>query len=299
MQDRGRFGYRDRGVPLSGAMDQQALRVGNLLVGNLDGAAGLEITIGVFKAEFLCEGDFAVTGAEVGARLNGRPIANWVCMNAKEGDILELGFATRGVRAYLLVSGGIAIDPVMGSRSTFLRGGFGGFEGRALKKGDIVPIGRRIGASIPVYPTGLVPKYSDQMLLRALPGPQEARISAEGVHAFFSGEYTVTERSDRMGSLLSGPVIPGGGDIISDGTYFGAVQVPGSCQPTILAADCQTTGGYVKIASLAACDLPLAGQLATGTRVHFEKITLDDARLAYLRNEYLLRRFHEKYGKPA
>ncbi|MGC9966653.1 MAG: biotin-dependent carboxyltransferase family protein [Syntrophobacteraceae bacterium] len=307
VQDRGRFGFRALGVPLSGAMDLQALRVGNLLVGNRDVQAGVEITMGGFRTQFRCDTSFALSGAARAAYLNGDPIAFWQAHQAKDGDVLSIGDtsfaeaykrrggfppAGAGLRIYLAISGGIDLPPVMGSRSTYLRGGFGGLGGRRLLPGDTLPVGRPVGkAGKKPAPAELIPRYSIEPVLRTIPGPQDDRVLDEGKSTFFSQLYEVTLRADRMGVALAGPPLKltGGADIISDGTCPGAVQVDGNLQPTILAADCQTAGGYVKIATVISADLPLVAQLAPGDRVSFEEISLWQAREIYLRNEYLIR----------
>ncbi len=289
VQDRGRFGYRSRGVPVSGAMDLQAFRIANLLVGNPQTAAGIEITVGGFRAEFRCSAHFAVTGQEPGAFLNGRRVASWHSHPTREGDVLFVD-GTGGLRTCLCISGGINVAPVMDSRSTYVRGGFGGLDGRPLRAGDRLPLGIG-GAKLKSAPAELVPQYSREPVLRAVPGPQDDFISPAGMKDFFSNRYEVSARADRMGIALSGPVLelPMGADIISDGTCPGAVQVHGNGRPTILAADCQTTGGYVKIATVISADLPLVAQLSPGDRVRFEAIDLWRAREIYLRNEYLIR----------
>lgn len=301
VQDHGRFGFRDMGVPTSGAMDRQALRIGNLLVGNPGEAACIEITLGGFQAEFECAVHFALTGPEMEASLSGRALAAWGCHFAAEKDTIELASLASGSRACLVIQGGIDVPSVMGSRSTFLMGRFGGFEGRPLRKGDVLHIGTPSGRPVNEFPEGLIIPYSARPVLRVVPGPQDGCISPNGLRTFFSAEYEVSSRSDRMGSVLCGPPIEHkwGGDIISDGTCPGAVQVPGSGQPVILGNDCQTTGGYVKVANVIAADLSLAGQLKPGVRVRFEKVSLDQAKLAYMKNEYMLRNFHERHGKPA
>lgn len=301
IQDRGRFGFRDRGVPVSGAMDQQSLAVGNLLVGNDAGAAAIEITLGGLKAEFLCDAHFAVTGADQAPVLNGVSISNWTCHSAKKGDVLRLDYARSGMRACLAVSGGVDVPEVMGSRSTYLLGGFGGYQGRALRKGDLLPLGKTAGKPIFTFPEGLVPPYSDRPTLRVIPGPQDDYVTEAGMDSFLSGVYEVTARADRMGISLSGPLIElaGGADIISDGTCSGAVQVHGNQQPTVLAADSQTTGGYVKIATVISADLPLLAQLSPEAPVHFAAVGLFEAREIHLKNRYQLRSFYERYGSAA
>lgn len=276
-------------------MDRQALRIGNILAGNREGAAGLEITLGGFRAVFLCNLDFAVTGADQNPRLNDQSISNSVCYSAGRGDVLGLDYARSGCRSYLVVAGGIEVPLVMDSRSTYLRGGFGGHRGRALQKGDILHCGKRMGKPVSHIPYVLVPPYRRNPVLRVIPGPQDDFIREEGLAAFFAGEYEVTARADRMGCALNGPKIEHrtGADIISDGIIAGAVQVPGSGQPTILLADCQTTGGYVKIATVISLDLPLLAQSMPGSRVRFQAIGLLEAREIHVKQEYTFRRFCE------
>jgi biotin-dependent carboxylase-like uncharacterized protein len=298
IQDRGRFGFRDRGVPVSGAMDLQAQILGNLLVGNDVGAASIEITLGGFITEFLKEVHFAVTGSDQAPRLNHDPIANWTCHTAKKGDVLSLDYAQSGLRSYLALSGGVEVPVVMGSRSTYLRGGFGGYQGRALKEGDILHVGGASGKPILTLPSGLIPPYSDQPTLRVIPGPQDDSVTVKGMETFLSAHYEVTPRADRMGISLAGPLIElgRGVDIISDGTCAGAIQVHGNLQPTILAADCQTTGGYLKIATVISTDLPQLAQLRPGARVSFKNIDLLEAREIFVKNQFQLRSFYERHG---
>ncbi len=297
IQDRGRYGYRSWGVPQCGAMDSQALRVGNLLVGNSRGAAGIEITMGGFHVEFQCSTHFALTGDLSGALLNGTHIDSWRAHPAKRGDFLVIDNSDTlhtGLRTYLSISGGIEVPEVMNSRSTYLRGEFGGTGGRALRSGDELPLGTPAGPpeDFPA-PSACIPSYSPEPVLRVVPGPQDDRISPNGGEVFYSEPYLVTERADRMGIALSGPVIdlPCGADIISDGTCPGAVQVHGNGQPTILGADCQTTGGYIKICVVISTDLPLVAQLVPGSRVRFTQVDLWQAREIYMQNEYLVRNF--------
>jgi biotin-dependent carboxylase-like uncharacterized protein len=297
IQDLGRWGHRDRGVPLSGAMDPQGLRLANALVGNGGGAAAVEITWGGFKAELAADLHFAVTGAALDAALNGRHVPLWTTCRGSRGDILTLGFASTGLRSYLAISGGIDVPLVMGSRSTYTRGQFGGFLGRALVRGDLLEAGPAPDPppSIRSVPDRLIPPHDCRPGLRCVPGPQEDLFTIQGMETFFQQPYAVTDRCDRMGIVLQGPRIThrDGPDIISDGTIPGAVQVPGSGQPMLLGADCQTTGGYAKIATVITADLPLVAQLTPGTQVRFTAVSLLEAREIYLKREYQLRRFCE------
>jgi biotin-dependent carboxylase-like uncharacterized protein len=216
---------------------------------------------------------------------------SWRGHRVKKGDIVSVGSGAFGMRTCLAVSGGIETPLVMESRSTYLRGGFGGLEGRALRAGDVLALGeapKTVPAQCDL--SGLIPPYSAFATLRVVMGPQEDSITRQGREVFLSGSYEVTTRSDRMGTALSGPVIElvAGADILSDGACPGSVQVHGNGRPTILTADCQTTGGYAKIATVISVDLPLIAQLAPGNRVRFEAVGLLPARELYLRNEFLL-----------
>jgi len=278
-------------------MDPTALQIANGLVGNARHAAALEITCGGFRAETTSEILFAVTGADSEVTVNGTVVPAWTTCRAAGGDILAVGIARSGLRAYLAVSGGIEVPLVMGSRSTYARGGFGGLQGRSLRRGDVLQVGPANISATPFRraPLDLIPPYGDHPNLRVVMGPQEDRITPEGIAVFLGEVYTVTDRCDRMGILLDGPEITHrcGPDIVSDGTIPGVVQVPGSGRPVLLGADCQTAGGYVKIAAVIAADLPLAAQLHPGVRVRFAAISIFEAREIYLKREFRLRRFCE------
>lgn len=291
IQDLGRYGLRDRGVPVSGGMDLQALRIANLLVGTSEGAACIEITLGGFAAEALCTTRFAVTGADQEIRLNGTTVLPWTSHRASPGDVLTLDYPRLGCRSYLALGGGVDVAPVMGSRSTYLRGGFGGYQGRALRREDVLHCFEAGPTGGPGVPSRLIPPYAEHPVLRVVPGPQEQSFTEAAIRAFFSQSYEVTHRADRMGIALMGPEIAHGEspDIVSDGVIPGSIQVPGSRQPILLMADAQTTGGYAKIGTVASFDLPLAAQLRPGSRVRFELIGLLEAREIYLKREYLLR----------
>jgi antagonist of KipI len=280
-------------------MDPWAHRVGNLLVGNSPEAASIEITMGGLEAEILADTCLAVTGANGGASLNGGPIPTWAAVKARSGDLLSLPFARQGARDYLSLAGGVEVPVIMGSRSTYLRGGFGGLEGRALRKMDVIESGPPPGATLDVpVPAALIPPYGRRLTLRVVPGPQDDEISDEGTKAFFGGVYTVTPRSDRMGCVLEGPEIrhKKGADIISDGTAFGSIQVPGSGRPIILMADRQTTGGYVKIATVITVDLSLIGQALPGYEVRFRLVTVEEAQELIRERERNLSRFLAETG---
>lgn len=300
VQDAGRFGYQDRGVPVSGAMDLQAFRIANSLAGNDETAACIEITWGGFQAEFMDRACISVTGADPKPRLNGHVFPCWSGIRVQKGDILETDIAESGCRIYLGVSGGVDVPVVMGSRSTYLRGGFGGHLGRALQAGDILPIGRGSRALIPKCPQGFIPAYTKNPLIRVVMGPQAETLIPESLNDFLSMPYEVTDRWDRMGYSLKGPVLTHAGqaDIVSDGTVFGAIQVPGNGQPIVLMADRQTIGGYAKPAAVVSVDLPILAQLVPGDSIRFQSVSLWDARELSVSAEFRFRnwRMHELAG---
>jgi biotin-dependent carboxylase-like uncharacterized protein len=282
VQDLGRVGSQRFGVPVSGAMDRWSLRAANRLVGNPDGAAALEITLGGPVLRFDGQGLIALAGADLDARLDGRPLAAWQSVPVGSGSTLAFGGARDGMRAYLALAGGIDVPVVLGSRSTFARSGLGGFRGRALRAGDRVPVGAG-GASAPRrgrrIPRGAVPVYGHAHTLRAVLGPQDDAFTEEGIRLFFGERYTLASQSDRVGCRFAGPRIAhrAGADIVSDGTVFGAVQVTGDGLPIVLMADRGTTGGYTKIAAVASADLPRLAQARPGDHVRFERISAGEA----------------------
>ena len=297
VQDMGRRGYQMQGVPVAGAMDAAALRLGNVLVGNDEGvsglgAAGLEITmIGPVLKVASGEACFAVTGAEVGVLKNGVPLPCWTAHKITSGDTITFTPPKAGgSRAYLCVSGGLDVPLVMGSRSTYTRGRFGGQEGRALKAGDILCAGTPdvLWAACEGLecPPSLRPQRDPNAPLRVIAGPQEDHFTEEGLRTFYSSEYAITNSADRMGVRMEGPVIAhrGAPDIISDAICMGSVQVPGHGQPIVMLADRQTTGGYTKIATVCTVDTENLAQRLPGQKVRFTKITVAEA-VALLKQE--------------
>ena len=288
VQDLGRYGYERYGVPVAGAMDPFALQVANALVGNSLDEAALEMTIvgPTLRATESCL--IAVTGADLSFRVNGRPLPLWMAIFVRRGWIIEFGERKRGCRAYLAVAGGIDVPPIMGSKSTYLRGGFGGFQGRALRGGDLIPVGQA-AFHLPSlagneFPADRIPDYSDAPEVHVILGPQDDYFTEEGITAFLSSEYKVSLTSDRMGYRLQGAEIAhqGRADIISDGIVLGSVQVPADRQPIILMADRQTTGGYPKIATVISADIPLLAQCLPGaSTVTFKAITIEEAQARY------------------
>ena len=310
VQDHGRHGFQRVGLCPGGAMDAVALALANALVGNAPNEAALEIT--VIGPELLFEQDtlVAVCGAEFqGGFPHNRPVL------AAAGTRLNVGRVTRGARAYIAVAGGFAVDPVLGSRSTYLPGHFGGYEGRALRHGDVLQL--RDGGAVERFfslkntrngtvrwsaPPLTLPDR-EPILVHVIEGQHYASFDSSSQRAFFDTVWRVAPDSNRMGFRLSGPPLgrPQADEILSGPTCLGSVQVPPSGVPIALMADHQTTGGYPRIAEIASADVARLAQLAPGGSVHFARCSLEIAaelrRDARLRLESALRGIAWEYRK--
>ena len=265
VQDLGRFGYTHFGVSASGAADPVALRAGNLLVGNAENAAALEMTLLGGSFEFEVDAVIALTGSDFGA---GLPL--WTPVDIKAGETVRCGATRSGARAYLAVRGGIGVPKAMGSASVHVMTGVGG---RPLRAGDVLPIG---GAAIrrPRAVPRRAPEFARAGPLRVTPGPRAHWFSDE----LYGGAYRVAEESDRMGIRLRGPAIPSpAGHMLTEGVPLGAIQIPPDGQPIILFVEHQTTGGYPKPANVISADFWRLGQLRPRDEVQFERVTLDQA----------------------
>ena len=294
VQDRGRYGYQRLGVPVSGAMDEFALRAANLLVGNDEGAAGLEMTVIGPDIAFLSDTWIAVAGADLTAQLDGETLERWQSVQVSAGSTLTFRDMQDGMRAYLAVAGGIDVPLVMGSRSTYVDASIGGVDGRALKKGDVIsalPVATDRSFVKRQLPDGFEARpYGQRHQLRVVLGPQQQAFGPEAIATLLSSTYSVSLDSDRMGYKLDGsPVVhQSGADIVSDGNPPGAVQVPGDGTPTILLADRGTTGGYTKIATVISSDLGKLAQAVPGHTVTFEAVTVEEAHEVYREMEAVL-----------
>ena len=273
VQDRGRWGRQNLGVPVAGPMDVVSHRLANRLVGNQPGCATLEVTLVGPEIEFLADTTFAVAGAEFELQLDVQPVAVNSVRYARRGTRLRFGRRARGARAYLAVGGGIDVPPVLGSRSTDLASGLGGLAGRPLCVGDRLKVGLVTGARRPrVSPVMRVTLPDGGATVRVMPGPDGDRFTPGAMAVFGQARFTLEPESNRMGYRLRGPTLElaESQPLLSGATPAGTVQVPPSGQPILLMADRQTTGGYAKIATVISADLPVAGQLAPGDWIAFE-----------------------------
>ncbi len=287
VQDLGRPGYRHMGVSEGGAADRQALIRANRLVGNADGAAGIEFTLHGPTLVFPQGGAVALSGARFEARRDGVGL-NWnETLVLAAGTSLELGRALDGCRGYLAVAGGIELEPLLGSRATFLPGAFGGWDGRPLEAGDSLPIGAagpvRFGRAVGLVTGGP---------LRVVAGPQLGWFTEPALVGLFGGEFIVDMRSDRSGIRLKGPGLrlEKPEELGSQGVLPGAIQVPPDGQPVILGWDGPVTGGYPVIAGVIAADLGRLGQLRPGDKVSFRALDPEEARAAWAEQEEALDR---------
>ena len=304
VQDLGRVGHQGKGVPVGGAMDRVALRLGNLLVGNDEGAASLEAQLIGPAVRFDSDALIALTGGDLEATIDGNGVPLWHPIWVESGTTLRFGRPISGCRTYVAVAGGIDVPCVFGSRSTYLRAKFGGLEGRALKSGDTLHFGvkspqsarivtslrsagRRVSVARWAIAAGIRPLYGDDVMARMIPGAHADALTDAAQESLTSATFRVSSSSDRMGYRLEGgelalrePL-----ELISEGVTFGTMQLPAGGAPIILMADAQTTGGYPRIAEVASVDLPLVAQLKPGDRVRFRFVSLDEAQAAYLDRE--------------
>jgi len=291
VQDLGREGFGPLGVSASGAADAISLRLGNRLVGNAEGAAGLEMTLLGGTFQFPDGGLVALTGSDFGATLDGKPVELWSSFEARPGQTLRLGPTRSGARCYLCVHGGIEAKLFLGSASTHILSGLGGHQGRSLQKGDVLKVGpaseavrkRRLSAQA-------LKVVEPRKVLRLTPGPQSDWFPEASQRMFYESRYRVAEESNRMGIRLEGASIPApaGGPMISEGIALGAIQVPDGGQPIILFVEQQTTGGYPKIANVISADLHCLGQLRPRDEVRFERVDWETARSLLREQEEVL-----------
>jgi biotin-dependent carboxylase-like uncharacterized protein len=286
VQDLGRTGYQRLGIAVGGALDPLSLRAANALVGNTPGAGALEVayvgpTLQVDAEEVRLS--FAGADAEIEilpdeTAVSGQLITSGRSIRLQRGEIVRIGSLSRGATLYVGVEGGLDIAPVLGSLSTYIRGGIGGWHGRALRAGDHLPLCSDRASDRSDYRLEGLDLVCPGRF-RAILAAQRDLFSDREIERFFSSEFTVSADSDRVGMRLDGPRVhePRGVQMVSDGIAEGSIQVPGSGQPIVLLADRQTTGGYPKIATVISADLPALGRVPIGARIAFELVTLEEA----------------------
>ena len=294
IQDLGRASFQHLGVPVSGAVSPVALKIGNALVGNNLGVAGLEIRLIGPTMEVLCDAiRVALTGTNTEIELIGE---NGSCQPAnqslvlKKGQKFTIGSISDSGSAYLAIEGGFRLPEVYGSLSTYVRGSIGGFSGKALEQGDEIPLNSRNVEDRGELRVSNLSALEENGPLRIIFGPQKDFFKEESIRDFLASPYLITRDADRMGMRLDGPVLKHerGYNIVSDGIVTGAIQVPGTGQPIILLADHQTTGGYPKMATVISADISRMGRLRPGDTVKFIEVTADEAEKARFEHEKMV-----------
>jgi biotin-dependent carboxylase-like uncharacterized protein len=289
VQDLGRRGYQGLGVPVAGPMDAYSHRLANQLVGNDPAAAAIEITL--MGPEFVADADLtcALTGARIETTLDGARVPFDEPFKVPAGARLRCGQRLEGARMTLAAAGGFDLPPTLGSRATHLVSHMGPFGGRALRAGDVLPVG---GASAPhLQPIGApLPLPDGGARVRVVPAPHRDRFTDDAWGLLLDARFVVSPQSNRMGYRLDGPILGHvrGADILSEGMPMGVIQVPASGQPILLLAERATTGGYATIANVITADLPIAGQLAPGDWIQFDLVTREDAIAALREREHAL-----------
>ena len=305
IQDGGRPGHLARGIPPAGAQDYRSFAMASLLVGNAvppppltlgdPGDAGLEILAMGPTIRFTEETVFALTGGEVASKLDGEPVPGWTAVHAPAGSTLKCGKVGPGARAYLALAGGIEVPRYLGSRATYVRGAQGGLNGRALRAGDVLPLGPSSNGALDIAGRAIAPALRRSLgppwTVRVVPGPQAHLFSDEGVETFFSAEWKLSPTSDRMGFRFLGPKLEmkpraeylerdagsGPADIVDDIIPVGGIQVPGGIEPIAMGVENPTAGGYAKIGTVISTDLGVLGQIRPLDPVFFQSVTVEEA----------------------
>jgi biotin-dependent carboxylase-like uncharacterized protein len=289
VQDVGRLGFYNVGIPPSGALDQFSLIAANLLVGNDRGAAALECAYMGPELRFGEPGVVAVTGAELEPRINGEPREPWSSFSVQGGDVLSFGHVKRGARMYIAVGGGIDVPVKLESRSTYVLGALGGYEGRPLAEGDELTLGSAPGAAARSVPQRLRPAMPRELEIRVVMGLYDHLLTDAGRATFFETEWTLTPVADRVGFRYKGETLDlvkrkqpfGAGsdpsNIVDSPYPIGSIQIPGGVEPIVLHRDAVSGGGYAMIATVISADMDTVAQSAPGSSTRFVAVELDDA----------------------
>lgn len=298
IQDLGRSGYRKDGIIVSGAMDALALQIGNLLLGNQGGEAGLECTLLGPKLLFETDQLIAITGGDLSPVIDGQPVKMWRPLFVPKGAILSFGAAVKGCRSYLTVFGGFDLPEVLGSYSTYLKAGFGGYKGRALKNEDELSFKKiyehkgdsfKWSADLKLYPD------LDDHEISVMKGPEFGLFTSQSTAGLFNGNYRISKAADRMGYRLEGESLKTSQskEMLSSAVTFGTVQVTPDGGAILLMADHQTTGGYPRILQVITADLTKLAQMQSGHQIRFKLVTLAEAREALLQREKQLKQLKQ------
>lgn len=298
IQDKGRFGYREYGLPSAGVMDEYSYIVANWLVRNTPGEAVIESIFHGLEIEFLSPAVFSITGGEAEVVLGNKRIECWKAVRASKGDRLRIDKLTSGMRNYLAISGGFRIDPVLGSMSTYIPAGLGGYRGRMLEKNDIIPLYPSVLSVLKKRsaPAGSIPSFPDKMVLRVTEGVNFDMFPEKIRNSLLGRDFSVSPQSNRMGIRLEGndPGVILGKQILSYAVHPGTIQVPPDGKPIIMGSDCQTVGGYPQFANIIQADMYKLGQIRAGTEVKLKlagKEEASEAREKYYRE---LEKFSDK-----
>ncbi len=278
IQDGGRFGQHRIGLTNGGPLDSQAFYWANKLCSNTSNCSTLEVSIGGLVLEANTQTFIAVTGANIPLTINGTVAPLWQTLAIKAGDKIAFGFAVKGARAYLAVSGGFTVDPSFTSTATVVREGVGGINGTKLQQGDLLTCNQTLTCKLFAVPSAEIPSYEDDLTLRVILGYQQQAFDQIQQQLFFSSQYQLSDKIDRMGFRLQGQKVTSSlNGILSEGICHGAIQIPADGQPIVLMNDRQTIGGYPKIGSVIARDTARLSQLMPGSNVRFKKISLEKA----------------------
>lgn len=318
VQDSGRPGLLAKGISPGGAHDAFALRVANALVGNAagppplslgePGAAGLELLMQGPSLRFEQAAVIAVTGAEMVVKVDGEPVEQWRAVRVPAGGRVDVGPARSGMRGYLAIAGGIDLPPYLGSRSTHLLGGLGGLDGRALTKGDLLPLGAPatdLAALVGrVFDTAVLTPTASPHTIRVTRGPQDELFEEASLETFFSARWRLSPQSNRMGARLSGPPLAfvprpaylerdagaNASNVVDDPIPLGGIQAPDGAALIVMGVEHPTAGGYAKPATVITADVGRVGQVRPGEEVVFAEVTVEQALAAAQELEELLER---------
>lgn len=303
VQDLGRYGYQRFGVVVGGVVDPLSHRVANLLVGNEEDAATIEMTLVGPVLLFEEDAVVAICGGDLSPMIADIQVPMWKPVFIRKGSKLRFGPAKRGSRAYLAVAGGLDVPVVLGSRSTYVKAGLGGMDGRALRKGDVLYFRResklvevikgKFGSSTPFQAadwgitTKITPNLSDTYEIRVMRGRQYELFDEDSQYRFWNETFVVSSQSDRMGYRINGPLLrlKEPKEMVSEAVTYGSIQVPPDGNPIILAADRQTTGGYPKIGQLSSIDFPKLAQAKPGDRLSFKEVTIEESQQFFVKQE--------------